>query len=152
MGAQRNRITSSSAGFTLIELMIVLLVVAILVAIVVPAMNTAMEKSRQRRSMADMRTIGNQLQIYQNDFTSYPAGSLTIDQVADQLLPISNVPLPTQDAWHHDLGYASDGTTSYTVESYGRRGVPGANITPATSNDFDLDIVLSNGQFVAAVR
>ena len=152
MDTQRNRSRAGAAGFTLVELMIVILVIGILVAIVIPAMNTAMEKSRQRRSMADMRTIGNQLQIYQNDFTSYPAGGLSIDDVADLILPNSNTRVPTRDAWYHDFGYESDGTTSYTVESYGRRGVPGANITPATSNDFDLDIVLSNGQFVAAVR
>lgn len=152
MDTQRNSGTRRTAGFTLVELMIVLLVIGILVAIVIPAMNTAMEKSRQRRSMADMRTVGNQLQIYQNDFTSFPAGGLSIDQVADLLLPNSNTRVPTQDGWYHDFGYASDGMTAYSVESYGRRGVPGANITPATSNDFDLDIVLSNGQFVAAVR
>jgi type II secretion system protein G len=138
-------------GFSLIELLIVVTVIGILAAIAIPAMNTAMEKSRQRSTMANMRTIGNHLQIYQNDTSFYPAGTLTIDGVATALLDITNTPMPTEDAWHNDFDYASDGVNAYSVESYGRDGVPGANISPAQANNFDLDIVLSNGQFSAAV-
>lgn len=147
-----SRQRKSPDGFSLIELLIVVAVIGILAAIAIPAMNTAMEKSRQRSTMANMRAIGNNLQIYQNDASFYPAGSLTMDQVATTLLDVTNTILPSEDAWHNDFGYASDGTEAYSVESYGRDGVPGANITPSQANNFDLDIVLSNGQFSAAVN
>ena len=139
-------------GFTLIELLIVVTLVGILAAMVIPAMNTAMEKTRQRTSMANMRAIANHLQVYNNDHTAFPDGSLDIGQVSDVLIVVSKRPAPTQDAWGHDFDYQSDGLTDYTVECFGRDGTPGANISPASSNNFDLDIVLSNGQFIAAVN
>ena len=149
MNDKRN---GGSGGFTLIEIMVVIAIIGILAAIAIPAMQTAMEKSRQRATMANMRAIGVQLQIYQNDETLYPPGSYSITQVVQVLAGDSQRPLPTEDAWSRDLDYQSDGINNYTVECFGSDGVPGANITPLQSNNFALDIVLSNGEFVAAVE
>jgi prepilin-type N-terminal cleavage/methylation domain-containing protein len=47
----------SEKGFTLVELIVVVAVLGILVAILVPALLSAVDRSRQRRSMADMSNL-----------------------------------------------------------------------------------------------
>ncbi|MFQ5669627.1 MAG: type II secretion system protein [Acidobacteriota bacterium] len=139
-------------GFTLIELLVAVTIIGIVATIAVPALNTAMEKSRQRATVANMRAVGNALQIYQNDLTSFPPGTLDINQLAVALLGVTKRPIPVHDSWGRDFDYRSDGLVEYSVESFGRDGVPGADISPAQANNFDLDIVLSDGIFVASVN
>ena len=58
--------------------------------------------------------------------------------------------LPVQDHWDRDLSYETDGIDNYTLESFGRDGMAGQDISYANRFDYDLDIVLANGRFVAA--
>jgi len=47
------------AGFTLIELLIVVAIIGLISAIAIPNLMNAVDKGKQKRTMADMRTIGS---------------------------------------------------------------------------------------------
>ena len=59
--------------------------------------------------------------------------------------------LPVEDHWGHEYHYErNDPDVLYTVESYGKDGIDGDDISLADRFAFDKDIVLANGQFVAS--
>ncbi|NIR60114.1 MAG: hypothetical protein GWO02_11660, partial [Gammaproteobacteria bacterium] len=82
---------------------------------------------------------------YMIDNTAPPSQGDIVD-VVEVLTPYYSSVLPTTDHWSNDFSYTTNGVDDYQLESFGRDGTPGADITLATRFDFDLDIVLANGQ------
>ena len=60
-------------GFTLIELLIVIAIIGLLSTMSVLAVNSAREKSRNARRVADVRQIQAALELYFTNSNSYPA-------------------------------------------------------------------------------
>jgi type II secretion system protein G len=141
-----------SRGFTLIELLVVVAIVGILAAIALPALQAAIDKSKQRATMADMRIVSHAVEVYGIDQGRLPAGGSDYATLNALLVPYATSALPQHDAWLHEYGYESDGLRSYSVISFGKDGADGADISPATRFDFDRDLVLSDGVFVASVE
>ena len=57
----------NSKGFTLIELLIVVAIIGIIAAIAIPNLLNAIDRGKQKRTMADMRSIGTSVESYAID-------------------------------------------------------------------------------------
>jgi len=142
------RIMKKNKGFTLIEMVLVLQTITIMALIMIPMLWTAFEKSKQRTTMADMKTIATALATYKIDSNYYPMVS-DITQLVSVLAPNYVIEVKTVDAWNHTMDYAANLET-YSLESFGRDGANGMNITYNTRDVYDLDILLANGRFAAS--
>jgi type II secretion system protein G len=138
----------NSKGFTLIELLIVVAIIGIIAVIAVPSLLSAIQRSKQKRTMADMRSIGTALETYQIDYNKYPQ---TGEANLAYLQPTYIRRVPTLDGWGNLIKYvATSAQQDYSLGSGGRDASdPTTSFTSAagTTTSFDADIVFFDGQF-----
>ena len=135
------------AGFTIIVLLIVVAIIGIIVALATPNLISAIQRSRQSRTMADMRMISQGIEAYQNDHSDYPIVS---DGTVDMLnadLQIYIRKYNHLDGWGEPFTYDSDGI-HYTMVSFALGGTETLPRPFGPTNTFDADIMFSDGLFV----
>jgi general secretion pathway protein G len=131
----------------LIELLIVVAVIGILVAIAIPNLIGAIQRSRQSRTVADIRMISEGIEAYQNDHSFYPVvDNGTVADLADDL-EIYIRRFNHADGWNQPIFYESDGS-HYTVISFGWDGHSTLPYVTGPTSSFDADIVFNDGTFL----
>jgi general secretion pathway protein G len=136
-----------AAGFTLIELLIVVAIIGIIAAIAVPNLLNAIDKGKQKRTMADLRSIGTAVEAYAVDTAKFPAGAADWNALKALINPYFIKDPPGTDGWNTVWDTVTDANgTDYTLASYGKDGLLGSR-TGGQTVSFNCDIVFSEGRF-----
>jgi len=135
----------SQKGFTLIELLIVVAIIGIIAAIAIPNLLNAIDRGKQKRTMADMRSIGTAIESYAVDANYYPTAATNVI-LQGVVQPVYIKSMPLVDGWNNNFVVAST-TVAYTVSSNGKDGTA-TSCASGTTNAFAEDICFTNGQFV----
>lgn len=125
----------------------VVVILGILAALAVPRIFQALERGRQKKTVADIRTLALAINAYATDFAFVPQHSGDAAGLAPYLTPTYLKVLPQHDGWHRDLRYEGAGL-SYTLISYGGDGVAQGGPYLGPTTHYDADIVMVNGVFV----
>jgi len=128
---------SRTAGFTLIEIIVVITIMAIMAALIVPRVVSRTDEARVTAAKADIATLMNALKLYRLDNGRYP----TTEQGLRALVERPTVdPIPSnwkaggyldatsvrKDPWGYDYQYLNPGLHGeIDVMSFGRDGQPG---------------------------
>jgi general secretion pathway protein G len=151
-------------GFTLIELLVTMAIIAILVAIAIPNLLNAIQHSRQKRSMADMRSIGTAWESRATDTGKYNAAGtglpgisspMDINALEGIIAPTYIKEIPKKDGWSNpfvcytDLPIGTGQAQKYAIVSGGADSSVATNLVVGPFSNFDCDIVFSGGVFIA---
>ena len=163
-----NKIRNRQKGFTLIELLIVVAIIGIIAALLIPNFLDALQKAKQKRTVADMRNVGTAMFSWLTDQVGAAAAGATGSSVdlgsytktdatsmASILTPQYLQDIPTLDGWKHGYVYYMNTANPLAkqvlaIASGGRDGTVGTSfsVTSFEPTDYDQDIVWADGFFV----
>lgn len=163
-----NKIRNRQKGFTLIELLIVVAIIGIIAALLIPNFLDALQKAKQKRTVADIRNTGTAMFSWLTDQVGAAAaggaGTVTMGSyasVAEVALDTILVPqylqdVPPVDGWKTGYQYYLNTANPLAqqvmaIRSLGRdktEETAAYSVTSFEPTDYDQDIVWADGFFV----
>jgi prepilin-type N-terminal cleavage/methylation domain-containing protein len=161
------RLRNRQKGFTLIELLIVVAIIGIIAALLIPNFLDALQKAKQKRTVADMRNIGTAMFSWLTDqvgaasaggvvnVADYTGAANTAALVAAQLVSQYVQDVPSIDGWKGTYLYRLDTVNPLAarvmlVGSGGRdKSTPAGTYTVGAFDptDYNQDIIWADGYF-----
>src|SRR6476646_7270977 len=159
------RIRNRERGFTLIELLIVVAIIGIIAALLIPNFLDALQKAKQKRTVADIRNTGTAMFSWltdqvgaaaagqastQVDLASYGTSTVPMATLTSILTPQYLQGVPVLDGWKHAYEYYLNTANPLAknvmaIRSLGRNGAndggPSYTVTSFEPTDYDQDIV-----------
>ena len=164
-----SRIRNRQKGFTLIELLIVVAIIGIIAALLIPNFLDALQKAKQKRTVADVRNTGTAMFSWLTDQVGAAAAgatttvnvssyaSLSTATIATILAPQYMQEVPALDGWKNSYEYYLNTANPLAaqvmmIRSLGRdKTAEGGsyNVTSFDPTNYDEDIVWADGFFVS---
>ncbi len=121
----RNRVQATkhrrSAGFTLIEVMVVIVILAIMAAMIVPKVMSRPDEARIVAARQDVATLAQAVKLFKLDNKQYPSTEQGLNALLGKYLER----LPT-DPWGKPYQYLFPGLRGeFDIWSFGADGQPG---------------------------
>jgi hypothetical protein len=132
----------------------VIALIAAVAWLVIPNVLLARSRSRQKRTLADMRTIATAWEARATDFNTYFFGRnhgprFTIEEMAAALEPTYVRHMPRTDGWETEFQFTAS-EDGYIIRSLGSDAridrIP--TIASGATTDFADDVIYSNGSFI----
>jgi len=164
------RAKTNQKGFTLIELLIVIAIIGLIAAMLIPNLLDAMQKAKQKRTIADIRITGTAMFSWLTDQVGAAAAGASVTNVdlgsygtvkrASDLVTILEPTylqvVPTIDGWKAPYDYYLNigsvmSRSVMAIRSRGRDFTAPADVYTVTNfdpTDYDQDIVWADGYMV----
>jgi len=166
------KIRNRQKGFTLIELLIVVAIIGIIAALLIPNFLDALQKAKQKRTVADMRNTGTAMFSWLTDQvgaaaagatatevdlgTAFYGSPLTAGDITTLLVPQYLQSVADKDGWKNHYQYWMNtanvlAQTVLAIRSDGRDGTKSVDkytVAGFEPTDYDQDIVWADGFFV----
>ena len=139
--SNREKNTNNNKGFTLIELLVVIAIIGILATLAIVSLTTARSSSRDAKRIADLKQLQTALELYYNDYGSYPTVLSDLSSTTKYLETIPTAPTPADgDCTATSNSYIYN--TSYDRSSYSIHTCIGGNTSSLTKG---LVVASQNG-------
>ena len=129
-----------------------LIPIALLLWVAVPNLLLALDRARQKRTMADMRTIATSWDARAEDLKTFRIGNddrVSHEELKGALVPIYSTRLPQNDAWGHPFQIRLVPPDSYEIVALAKDGKRDKRpYTQRLIADFETDLVFRNGNFL----